>query len=102
MRAGGGAPAPRPAQGNHPVMGVDVFAATVFRPRLEEQGFKARARRFRRETPGFEHVVEVARGRQMVQGKFRITLYAHPKLGDAPGLAEYPLRGGDQWWLSDG
>ena len=114
MRAG--ALAPRPARGEHPAMDVDVFAASVLRPRLEEQGFRARARRFRRETPGFEHVVEIAKGRHMMQGKFCITLYAHPKLEGAPGLPEFPLRVGDhwlrhrvaptgqsdQWWLSDG
>jgi hypothetical protein len=96
-------------------MDVDTLSREILAPALTDAGFKGRGRKFRRDTAGFEHQIVIGKGRQMMQGKFCITLYAHPRL-DARGLPDFPLKEGehwlwhrvvtdgaeDQWWPNEG
>ncbi|ESQ92067.1 hypothetical protein ABAC460_04045 [Asticcacaulis sp. AC460] len=78
-------------------MNLDALVRDRIKPTLDHAGFKARGRTFRRTTDGFEHLMEVGRGQRSMEGRFCITLYAHPRVSGYPGLPEFPLRSGDYW-----
>lgn len=78
-------------------MNLDALIRDRIKPALDHAGFKAKGRTFRRTTDGFEHRVEVTRGERSTEGRFCITLYAHPRISGYPGLPDFPLRAGDYW-----
>ena len=78
-------------------MDMDSLLGNRISPILETEGFKRKGRRFLRRMGGFEHVVDISKGRGMMQGKFAVSFGAHPMVEGFPGLPALPLRSGDHW-----
>ncbi|CTQ61095.1 hypothetical protein LA5095_00094 [Roseibium album] len=98
-----------------PKMNLDSLMKDVVAPLLDEKGFRARNRVFRRVSNGFEHVVSFQKSQNwsaLYKGKFCINLYSHPLIDGYPGFPKLPLSSGehlfsrrmavnelqDQWW----
>lgn len=79
-------------------MNLHELKHDIITPLLIAKGFKANSRGYRREVGGFEQRIEIDKGQRSVQNKFCISLFAHPKIQDYPGLPKFPLRTGDAWF----
>lgn len=76
---------------------LDALVHDHITPLLSGKGFTARGRSYRRAAGGFEHLVTVSMGQRSLQGRFCLSLFAHPPIEGYPGLPDLPLRSGDHW-----